>query len=57
MPRNEDHLTPQERNDAYRRRYLPEQLERARLKVLHLEREAVRLGLKHLVKRKKDRKS
>lgn len=34
---------------AYRTRMLPEQLERARLRVLHLEREAERLGLHELL--------
>lgn len=34
---------------AYRIKMLPEQLERARLRVLHLEREAERLGLLDLL--------
>ncbi len=32
-------------------RVVPEQLERARLRVLHLEREAERLGLRHLLQK------
>lgn len=37
----------------YRRRILPEQLDLARRKVEHLEREAERLGLTELLKEKK----
>ena len=37
----------------YRMRILPEQLELARRKVQHLEREAERLGLHELLKEKK----
>jgi len=40
-----------------RARYLPEQLARARLKVIHLEREAARLGLTHLLETEKDETS
>ena len=36
----------------YRRRVLPEQLELARRRVQHLEREAARLGLHELLKEK-----
>lgn len=38
----------------YRRRILPEQLDLARRKVLHLEREAARLGLTELLEKKHD---
>lgn len=38
-----------EKHTVYRLRRLPEQLERARLRVAQLEREAARLGLKHLI--------
>ena len=38
----------------YRIRVLPQQLELARRRVKHLEREAVRLGLNHLIEGKKD---
>jgi len=38
----------------YRIKILPQQLELARRKVQHLEREAVRLGLNHLIEGKKD---
>ena len=34
---------------AYRIKLLPEQLDRARRRVLHLEREAARLGMKDLL--------
>lgn len=37
-----------------RMKYLPEQLARARLKVIHLEREAARLGMHHLLETNKD---
>jgi hypothetical protein len=47
-----DRLTPQERYIEHRINFLPGQLARARLKVLHLEREAERLGLTHLLKDK-----
>lgn len=40
-----DQETPEERSLRYRVNYLPKQLEAARLKVVHLEREARRLGL------------
>lgn len=40
-----------------RARYLPEQLARARLKVIHLEREAARLGLTYLLETEKDETS
>ena len=36
--------------EAYRRRLLPEQLERARRRVEHLENEAARLGLHDLLR-------
>lgn len=55
MPRLREMMTPQERHTLHRMRYLPEQLARARLKVIHLEREAARLGLHHLLETKKDR--
>jgi hypothetical protein len=35
---------------AYRLKLLPEQLDRARRRVLHLEREAARLGMKDLLR-------
>lgn len=41
--------TPAERYERHRIRYLPMQLDRARRRVVHLEREAVRLGLTDLV--------
>ena len=41
--------TPDERRQRYRINYLPRQLESARLKVLHLEREAARLGMRDLL--------
>lgn len=37
--------TPEERRQRYRISYLPGQLRAARLRVVHLEREAARLGL------------
>lgn len=40
---------PEKEWAAYRRRKLPEQLERARLRVIHLEREATRIGMVHLL--------
>jgi len=40
--------TARERHARYRASYLPRQLVRARLKVVHLEREAKRLGLDKL---------
>lgn len=49
-------LTPREVYELRRKKYLPEQLARARLKVIHLEREAVRLGLGHLLEDKDDEK-
>jgi len=49
--RKDPGLTPQQRYELYRLEYLPEQLERARLKVRHLEREAERLGLTHLLEK------
>ena len=42
-------IAPVDRYNDYRARYLPGQLERARTRVVHLEREAVRLGLGHLL--------
>lgn len=36
----------------YRMTYLPRQLERARMKVTHLEREAQRLGMTELLERR-----
>lgn len=39
---------------AYRVRLLPEQLARARRRVLHLEREAERLGMIDLLEKKHD---
>lgn len=44
-----DQETPQERYMRHRVRYLPSQLERARLRVLHLEREAARFGMHELL--------
>lgn len=41
--------TEDERWIAYRVKLLPEQLERARKRVLHLEREAERLGMRDLL--------
>lgn len=45
-------LTPTQVYELRRKKYLPEQLARARLKVIHLEREAARLGLHHLIEDK-----
>ena len=50
MARRRETLTSAQRYAEYRVRILPEQLARARLKVLHLEREAERLGLTDLLK-------
>lgn len=50
-------LTAQQKYEQQRLRYLPEQLVRARLKVTHLEREAARLGLHHLLETEKDKTS
>lgn len=41
--------TPEERHARYRMEHLPGQLERARKRVLHLEREAARLGFRDLL--------
>lgn len=52
MARRPSRLTPEQRKDMslYNRvRNLPDQLERARLRVKQLEREAERLGLKDLL--------
>jgi hypothetical protein len=40
----------QKEYEKYRIKILPDQLERARLRVKHLEREAERLGLNHLLR-------
>ena len=48
-------MTPEAlRYMKYRIRILPQQLELARRRVQHLEREAARLGLNHLIEGKKD---
>lgn len=46
----------QERNNAYRARYLPDQLDAARRKVAALENEAARLGLHDLLEKTDDRR-
>lgn len=43
-----------EKGDAYRRRILPEQLDRARRRLEQLEREAIRQGRPELIQPRKE---
>ena len=49
IQRKKDRELKEETYLAYRVRYLPDQLEKARKKVRHLENEARRLGLTELI--------
>lgn len=47
------HETRAERYERHRHRYLPDQLAAARRRVVHLEREAARLGMHDLLRPEK----